>query len=100
MVAWAIPLSTVAMVSVLAFLALIYSEEDPFLRTLYILAMVLFGALEIIVFLFYQSLFGKSWHKIVFYDNGIQFPKYLWDRIGEGFCSWRKTGSFRSVPLS
>ena len=81
MVAWAIPLSTVAMVSVLAFLALIYSEEDPFLQTLYILAMVLFGALEIMVFLFYQSLFGKSWHKIVFYDNGIQFPKCLWDRM-------------------
>jgi TM2 domain-containing membrane protein YozV len=81
MVAWAIPLSTVVMVSVLAFLALIYTDGDPFFQTLYILVMILFGASEIMVFLFYQSLFGKSWHKVVFYDNGIQFPKYMWDRM-------------------
>ena len=54
MVAWTIPLSTLAMVGVLAYLALVYSEEDPFFQTFYILVMVLFGALEIIVFLFYH----------------------------------------------
>ena len=81
LVAWAVPFSTVIMVSVLAYLAIINSSEDPFLQTMYISVVVLFVAFDILMFLFYQSWFGRSGQKIVFYDKGIQFPRYLWDRM-------------------
>src|SRR5665647_3626787 len=80
-VVWAIPLSTIFITVILSFFAIFYFKDDSYFQTIYIFIIVCFVALDVSMFLFYQSIFGRNWQKIVFFENGVQFPNYPWERM-------------------
>ena len=76
-----IPFSVVFFIVSLGFLAFVFSKDDPYFQMLYFLMLIFFVSSSFVMYLFFNSYFGRTWQKIVIYENGIQFPNYLWDRI-------------------
>ena len=90
-----IPFSVVFFIVSLGYLAFVFSKDDPYFQMLYFLMLIFFVSSSFVMYLFFNSYFGRTWQKIVIYENGIQFPNYLWDRI-KGNRSSPKSRSFRS----
>jgi TM2 domain-containing membrane protein YozV len=94
----AIPLTSLLMVFIFSYFAFVLYQDDPTLQMIYLLSMVFFVASDIFMFLLFQSAFGRNWSKIEFFDNGIQFPRFLWDRLmgREGYLARSKIVSVKA----
>ena len=80
-VVWAVPFSSVLIIAYLSYYAFVVFKDDPFFPPLFMATMVFIVGSDMFIFLWYRSLFGRNWQKIVFYQKGVEFPHYLWDRM-------------------
>ena len=79
-VVWAIPCGSILISAMLIYFALVEADVPDYQAT-YILMMVFFLVLDLMTYLFLHSLLGRNWERVVFYQNGVQFPEYLWERL-------------------
>jgi hypothetical protein len=101
-VLWAVLISNLFVIIMLISFVFIYSNQEPFFQSLYILMILLVMISDFGMFLFFHSFFGRNWQKIVFYENGVEFPLYLWDRIKgrERFLSKDEIASVKASFIS
>jgi hypothetical protein len=93
------PLMALFFVVFLGYMAFIYSAAGTSLQMAYILMMVFSVSLVLVFFLIIQSGLGRNYQRITFYDGGVQFPNYLWDRM-RGMEPFLERSKIASVKAS
>ena len=79
-VVWAIPCGSLLISAILIYFAFVETDVPDYQAT-YLLMMAFFLVLDLMTYLFLHSLLGRNWERVVFYQNGVQFPDYLWERL-------------------
>ena len=98
----AIPFAYLLVIATMTYLAVFTFKNDPSLQWDYLFLAVIMTFLYFAVFIFMHSILGNSGQKIVFYDNGVGFPAFLWNRIRgrKGFVHKDQIISIRGTFLT
>jgi TM2 domain-containing membrane protein YozV len=81
LVLWNIPAGCMIIIILMTYFALFRFQDDKLIQSVIIVAMLTIISVECFMFIFLHSVFGRTWRKVNFYDNGIEIPQFFYDKL-------------------
>ena len=81
LVLWNIPAGCMIVVVLLAYFALFRFQDDKSMQSVFFGATLAIISVECFMFIFLHSIFGRTWRKVEFYNDGIGIPQFFFDKL-------------------